>query len=659
MKRFNPHKYYTLFHETPLYFVQPRESGYNLIVQYLINKYGAVIVREEVLINSLIELEKNVHYINKEINEARKTKGDYRFLWVQGPIHAISIFYIREKGQEALFFSDSAFINLDLIKHLSKLTGLNVYYSGPSRQVDWHSCYIDSLVFGRDVTGRNTNGDYRIPNFLSLLKQRAIKTTDTTLEVKLPDILLKTTQRPKFLEANKEETNYLIHKAETLAQFRERYSKEVMIKGKKKKISTYLVEKGYKYRDIMEIQFYLNQMQGLTAIQRERFVAEAKLLLTSPNKPEWLYEFAVKMAVEFNLLPVSNSIEIQLSRVISEQSLDNLKTFYEFIPVESRLEELTRRDADQNTAMHLACFQAEKFEYLLSSLTQEQRVEILTAKGEEDHTVLHWLTSLPHLLEFAFKSIPAMHRIRAITTPDKYGYNVLHRIESAPKSIERVLRLLPKEQILEALTTAVEGTSSALHWMYSKPESIDVVLNFLPEAERQALHAYLQKDLSKSMPPTGAGLRSAILDNMPKKPLLDTVIKPKPAIFVPALLSDENRLADLKKLVSSTTDSYNSYSNALFFSIFHRHGRTGRARANAFRTDYNNIDTYSEAVRTLFSYINDSKNGNTHPHSYRTMLLSALRKKEDVQGAMDSKLLNDVAKNFSKFSFEINSKYMG
>lgn len=85
---------------------------------------------------------------------------------------------------------------------------------------------------------------------------------------------------------------------------------------------------------------------------------------------------------------------------------------------------------------------------------------------------------------------------------------------------------------------------------------------------------------------------------------------------------DKKSLDCLRLAVSNATTAYTKYSNSIWFSLFHRHGNTGRVRAKAFNTRFLEIQNYDEAKKEILSYLlNNKDNGNTHPHSYRTMLL--------------------------------------
>lgn len=92
--------------------------------------------------------------------------------------------------------------------------------------------------------------------------------------------------------------------------------------------------------------------------------------------------------------------------------------------------------------------------------------------------------------------------------------------------------------------------------------------------------------------------------------------------------SEAELLDDLKRDVDAATRHYVNYSKNIWFSVFHHHGKAGRDRAQNFCELFKKIDNYAEAKKQLTEYLNDKNNGNTHPHSYRTMLLAELGRKE-------------------------------
>lgn len=92
--------------------------------------------------------------------------------------------------------------------------------------------------------------------------------------------------------------------------------------------------------------------------------------------------------------------------------------------------------------------------------------------------------------------------------------------------------------------------------------------------------------------------------------------------------SERRKIEFLKDAVTKATNSYLKYSQEIWFSLFHRHGNTGRVRAREFHTRFLTIEkqqNFDSIKSFLISFLaNDNKNGNTYPHSFRTMLLNEL-----------------------------------
>ncbi len=102
-------------------------------------------------------------------------------------------------------------------------------------------------------------------------------------------------------------------------------------------------------------------------------------------------------------------------------------------------------------------------------------------------------------------------------------------------------------------------------------------------------------------------------------------------------------LASLKAQVANAVKEYCNYSNSIWFSFFHRHGETGRNRAKSFGDKLSACMDYNDAKKIVIDFLKDRKNGNTHPHSFRTMLLQELLTKN--KSAPDLKYLSN---NFSE-----------
>lgn len=108
-------------------------------------------------------------------------------------------------------------------------------------------------------------------------------------------------------------------------------------------------------------------------------------------------------------------------------------------------------------------------------------------------------------------------------------------------------------------------------------------------------------------------------------------------------MTDEEKLARLKKDVANATTEYIIYNKSVWYSFFHRHGTAGRTRAFEFNRQFSLINNYKEAVTELLAYLKDSQKGNSHPHSYRTMLLN-----EVLPGSNETKpSLQELSNNFT------------
>ncbi|MFZ4077160.1 MAG: hypothetical protein ACOYKA_04155 [Legionellaceae bacterium] len=289
MKKFKSELYYALtcYADGRKKFFQPYLEGRKLIIQYLHEKYNTNI--REVIDDVGLE---------RSIEQSRQVRGDFRqALILTHATHATFILYLKENDQSALLYCDS------LGKHevdaidLAYRYMIDVFYVLEGRQTDTYSCYIDALVFGRDTTRVNpTTGDYDIPHLLSTLKNNRVchgryKPSDNRVfQVRLPIELLKTAQTESFVAAHARDEDHskVIHKHETLAFFRERYSVK-----KPKQQPTYLLEKGYKYLAIIQAQYYLNEIEAelsyeLPRTEKKAFIDQAKL----QRSEEDLYDFA-------------------------------------------------------------------------------------------------------------------------------------------------------------------------------------------------------------------------------------------------------------------------------------------------------------------------------------------------------------------------------
>lgn len=309
--QFKHSKYYTHFSDDRIKndgynkAISPRQPGDELVAQYYAEKYHTLItIHEGDLLTFAAE-------INKYISEVRSKEGNCRHAFFVGAtsMHCTPIIYLKENGTEAIFFADSKGINLFVTEFIFEMAKINVYAIKESRQADGYSCYTDALVFCRDATAINEKtGEYYIPNLLNHLQKNSSFSSKTGVYeiTQLPQKLLKTNQISNFTD--QENSTEIIHKKETLVEFRKRYTdRGVSVckprdeSAEEKDVSSYLRKKGIKYADVIEIQFYINQLKEklgdlwTTDIGKE-FIAEAKqIFLTQPavhKGRQGLHEFA-------------------------------------------------------------------------------------------------------------------------------------------------------------------------------------------------------------------------------------------------------------------------------------------------------------------------------------------------------------------------------
>lgn len=95
----------------------------------------------------------------------------------------------------------------------------------------------------------------------------------------------------------------------------------------------------------------------------------------------------------------------------------------------------------------------------------------------------------------------------------------------------------------------------------------------------------------------------------------------EPAMANPVNIGDP--LDRLIRRVEQANKEYQTYNKSLWFSLRHRHAATGRRNANQFVANLKKETRYQDAIALLIDYMEHRRldNGNTHPHSFRTMLL--------------------------------------
>jgi len=227
--------------------IKMEAEGTLLVAAYYADKYQCVISRPaDISVDELAKLnseERRFHYLTDWefvdnildlLKPARETHDqEYREAFILGPgtAHNIPVIYLREKGEEAILYANTLAIHTascipEFSDTLKRKHNINVYVVEETRQADIYSCGVDALAFAKDAVAINKrNGKYRIENLLTQLKARATR-YNNYYSVRLPNELLKTAQISKFVDLHQENNSKKIHKNETLAEFRKRYTYE-------------------------------------------------------------------------------------------------------------------------------------------------------------------------------------------------------------------------------------------------------------------------------------------------------------------------------------------------------------------------------------------------------------------------------------------------
>lgn len=303
--------------------LNPTFKGISLVAQYWFQKYHTVI-SPHLAANEIQEnLSGYVLAMQKELQ--RNPSDDFRASFVvnsPATAHFFPVIYIKENGSEAILIPDSVAgaSELEFAKTLSeKFPNIPVFVVNDPRQADHFSCKTDALAFCRDATAQSSDGTYRIPHLLKQLAARSTPMEGNVSAVLLPEELLKTAQRSKFVAAHTESSEKKVHKQEMLSDFRKRYTASffnpMRPEDPAKNISTYLTDKGRQLAKNIIIQFYINALTASgyewTEEKKSHFIDAAKSILSSAFKDKKhldkntldvaikeLHEFAVTVQAE-------------------------------------------------------------------------------------------------------------------------------------------------------------------------------------------------------------------------------------------------------------------------------------------------------------------------------------------------------------------------
>ncbi|RUR19040.1 hypothetical protein ELY21_05810 [Legionella sp. km535] len=272
-------------------------------------------------------------WIKPYLAKAPRQPGPWRqaFLIWLGSRHARFMAYIRDSGKECFLYSDSLGGYPGNLEVLHEKTGIPVYVTSSQRQTDDYSCVTDALVFSRDITGkRPETGEYIIPNLAEVLESRKQAVIQTGVyRVHLPETLLKSAQKSSFIADNQGDLSKIISKGLSLAEFLARYRIQEDINSTKgttiSAIHGYLFAKGKKYERIMQIQYYLNEIewiiqQPLTSAQKREFILKAKTILqqNAEDRDAILFDAATAFAQT-----VSPSVSMSMPIATPEMVLES------------------------------------------------------------------------------------------------------------------------------------------------------------------------------------------------------------------------------------------------------------------------------------------------------------------------------------------------
>lgn len=333
MKRFDQHDYYQICRDSKIVDfpynlgIKLRPSGVNLIINYYDSKYHSKInsSTDGSIFESVFDVANN--HLTK-IRSKSKTHENYREAFILDPLefHSVLFIYIKEKGKEAILFANSTGVSandLEGLKEFAKTCAkenIIAFCVTNRRQADIYSCHTDAIILGKDATAIDPiTQQYKISNLLEKLEnpKRAIQIGENLYDVKLPDELLRTAQIFSFLEEHQEKSERIVHKNQTLTMFRDQYTdKNINIRTETnqiipKNVASFARKKGLKYSDIIEIQFYLEEIEkeyNLSDHQRNEFIKLAKQEFQKQlsmsqgieNRPG-IYEFAEEFLMGLKL----------------------------------------------------------------------------------------------------------------------------------------------------------------------------------------------------------------------------------------------------------------------------------------------------------------------------------------------------------------------
>lgn len=281
----------------PVYLELEKASGV-LIAEYYAWKY---------LANITLATQKSLSLdLHKAINHG-KGLPEYReaILVDFAKTHCVAITYLKQGDYQGLFVFDSTQSGHKHLMGALQSISIDIFSVEDTLQADHYSCHVHGMVAAREVTKMHS-GQYVIPDLLSFLNKHSDKIGERYYAInKLPAALLIDSQLPGFI------TKYsLDEKDSEFVLSRKKYRDTVKTKfSGEKNISTYLLKKGLKFANILQIQFYLKEFENLvpadilTSNIQKDFVKKAKNFLAENkssklNEVVSLHDFAQKFIEE-------------------------------------------------------------------------------------------------------------------------------------------------------------------------------------------------------------------------------------------------------------------------------------------------------------------------------------------------------------------------
>ena len=228
--------------------------------------------------------------IAKLIETLPKTQDDVRCVFYLEGSHSIPVAYVKENGKKFLVVSDSKGGKKDDLADLiaeafayQKVEDIQVFRVSTPRQADLYSCFSDAMKFAVLVTARRKNehtGDfeeYLIPQLGEQMNTRQVP-SDTNSEpskvasVLLPNECLRLAQLTRFINEHLDseaQDNPLRGdaKGRRWDQFQTDYERTFTTGNDgaavTKPRADYLRQKGVRYAQIVEIEYYNDQLKTM------------------------------------------------------------------------------------------------------------------------------------------------------------------------------------------------------------------------------------------------------------------------------------------------------------------------------------------------------------------------------------------------------------